>query len=69
MGYLAFFSICLFVAFFSLGVGPINWVITSEVFPNKVISIICDKSLTFLTDPWPSNQFGIICQSYCVWIR
>ena len=33
MAYLAIFSICLFVAFFSLGIGPINWVLTSEVFP------------------------------------
>ena len=40
MGYLAFFSICLFVAFFSLGIGPINWVITSEVFPNKVVHVL-----------------------------
>ena len=36
MAYLAYFGICLFVAFFSLGIGPINWVVTSEIFPSKI---------------------------------
>jgi hypothetical protein len=30
---LAILAICAYVAFFSIGFGPINWVLTSEVFP------------------------------------
>jgi MFS family permease len=30
---LAVLAICAYVAFFSIGFGPINWVLTSEIFP------------------------------------
>lgn len=30
------FSSCLFVASFSIGLGPINWVLTSEIFPLRL---------------------------------
>ncbi|KAL3679431.1 hypothetical protein R1sor_022387 [Riccia sorocarpa] len=33
---LAILAICSYVAFFSVGMGPINWVITSEIFPQRL---------------------------------
>ncbi|KAL2613504.1 hypothetical protein R1flu_025196 [Riccia fluitans] len=33
---LAILAICSYVAFFSVGMGPINWVLTSEIFPQKL---------------------------------
>ncbi|PTQ35936.1 hypothetical protein MARPO_0067s0030 [Marchantia polymorpha] len=33
---LAILAICSYVAFFSVGMGPINWVLTSEIFPQRL---------------------------------
>ena len=33
---LAISSVCVFVAFFSIGLGPINWLLTSEIFPLRL---------------------------------
>eukprot|EP00475_Leptophrys_vorax_P042425 TRINITY_DN80000_c0_g1_i1.p1 TRINITY_DN80000_c0_g1~~TRINITY_DN80000_c0_g1_i1.p1 ORF type:complete len:307 (-),score=3.17 TRINITY_DN80000_c0_g1_i1:33-902(-) len=33
---LAFVSVCVYVAFFSIGIGPINWLYTSEIFPLRL---------------------------------
>ncbi|GJP40281.1 hypothetical protein CLOM_g24564 [Closterium sp. NIES-68] len=32
----AFTGICVYVAFFSIGIGPINWLYTSEIFPLRL---------------------------------
>lgn len=36
MGYLSLASLLFYVAFFSLGLGPLPWVVMSEVFPSNV---------------------------------
>ncbi|KAH7438968.1 hypothetical protein KP509_04G039000 [Ceratopteris richardii] len=36
MGYLSLSSLLVYVAFFSLGLGPLPWVVMSEVFPSNV---------------------------------
>ena len=33
---LAILAICSYVAFFSIGFGPVNWVLTSEIFPLRL---------------------------------
>eukprot|EP00607_Mallomonas_marina_P002473 CAMPEP_0182429380 /NCGR_PEP_ID=MMETSP1167-20130531/27486_1 /TAXON_ID=2988 /ORGANISM="Mallomonas Sp, Strain CCMP3275" /LENGTH=504 /DNA_ID=CAMNT_0024612967 /DNA_START=226 /DNA_END=1740 /DNA_ORIENTATION=- len=36
VGYVALSALCLFVASYSVGYGPINWLVTSEMFPDEL---------------------------------
>ncbi|XP_076261691.1 facilitated trehalose transporter Tret1-like [Rhynchophorus ferrugineus] len=40
-------SLCLFVISFSLGLGPIPWMLSSEIIPNEIRSIVTSAAGTF----------------------
>lgn len=47
IGWLPVLSLCVFIIVFSLGFGPIPWMITAEVFPREVKSVASSAAGTF----------------------
>lgn len=47
LGFLPVLSLCVFMVVFSLGFGPIPWMISSEVFPAEVKSVASSAAGTF----------------------
>lgn len=47
LGYIPIISLCLFIIMFSLGIGPIPWLISAELFPQEIKSIATGGAATF----------------------
>lgn len=47
IGFIPVVAVCLFVVSFSLGVGPIPWMIASEILPSEIRSIVSSAAGTF----------------------
>ncbi|KAJ8981381.1 hypothetical protein NQ317_002575 [Molorchus minor] len=47
LGFLPVGSLCLFIIAYSLGLGPVPWVISSEIFPIEIKSIVSSVSISF----------------------
>lgn len=47
LGYLPIGALCIFMVAYSLGLGPIPWVISSEIFPTEIKSISSSTAGTF----------------------
>lgn len=70
LGWLSLVSLLVFIAFFSLGWGPLPWLITAEVLPVRAkslaggIATACNWLVAFLTTKefedleWALNEFG-----------
>ncbi|KAF2892941.1 hypothetical protein ILUMI_13235 [Ignelater luminosus] len=46
LGYVPVISLCLFVIMFSIGIGPIPWLISAELFPPEIRSIATGAAAT-----------------------
>ncbi|XP_017774084.1 PREDICTED: facilitated trehalose transporter Tret1-like [Nicrophorus vespilloides] len=47
IGFLPIFAMCLYIVVFSLGYGPIPWIISSEVFPAEIKTVASSAAGTF----------------------
>jgi MFS family permease len=66
-GYLILFLILTYIASFSASLGPVTWVLVSEIFPNKlrskamsvsIVSLWVTNFLLILVFPLILNRFG-----------
>ena len=66
-GYLILFLILTYIASFSASLGPVTWVLVSEIFPNKlrskamsvsIVSLWLTNFLLILVFPVILNRFG-----------
>merc|ERR1740116_454395 len=74
LGFLPLSCLCLFIAAFSLGFGPIPWLMMSELFAPEVkllassISTTFNWTLAFLVTKFFSNMVDVLTEAGAFWV-
>jgi SP family arabinose:H+ symporter-like MFS transporter len=61
--------LCAFVAFFALSIGPIKWVVISEIFPTNLRARAMGVATVALwaTDMAVNLTFPVVCNELGIW--